>query len=124
MGEEYERIRDFIILHYKGTHRDDTPLWRESRVMAIPETLRHKIDVFASRGHVVEYAGESFEEASWVTMYSGFGILPSRHDPRVDDSDQALLAGQLSQLRATIRSAAMVAPRHGEYIARHCAAAS
>jgi len=122
MREEYERIRDFIILHYKGTHRDDTPLWRESREMPIPETLQHKIDLFASRGHVVEYAGESFEEASWVTMYSGFGILPARHDPRVDDTDEALLTRQLTQLRATIHSAAKAAPTHAAYIARHCAA--
>ena len=122
MNEEYERIRDFIILHYKGTRREDTALWRESHRMAIPETLQHKIDLFASRGHVVEYAGESFGEASWVTMYSGFGILPGRHDPRVDDTEDALLTRQLAQLRDTIRSAAMAAMPHAAYIARHCAA--
>jgi len=122
MREEYERIRDFIILHYKGTHRDDTPLWRESSEMPIPETLRNKIDLFASRGHVVEYANESFEEASWVTMYAGFGILPARHDPRVDDTDASSSNRRLAQLRTTIRTAAMSAPFHGAYVARHCAA--
>ena len=124
MHEEYERIRDFIILHYKATQRDDTPLWRESRAMSIPQTLRHKMDLFASRGHVVEYANESFAEASWVTMYAGFGLLPGRRDPRVDDCDDATLARELAQLRATIRSAAIAAPPHAAFIARHCAAAA
>ena len=87
MREEYERIRDFIILHYKATARDDTALWRECRAMPIPDTLERKIDLFRSRGHVVAYAEESFEEASWVTMYAGFGMLPEQHDARVDTVD-------------------------------------
>ncbi len=123
MREEYERIRDFIILHYHASRRDDAPLWRACRAMEIPETLRRKISLFASRGHVVSYAGESFEEASWVTLYAGFGILPVRHDPRVDAIDARALTQQLAGLRAIIRSAAQAAPAHADFIARHCGAA-
>jgi tryptophan halogenase len=124
MREEYERIRDFIILHYRGTRRDDAPLWRHCRTMPIPDTLAHKIDVFRSRGHVVSYAGESFEESSWVTMFAGFGILPARHDPRIDEVDENALARRTADLRRAIRVAAESAPTHAEFIARHCAAAA
>ena len=55
--------------------------------MAVPESLARKIDLFGSRGHFVAYAEESFDEASWVTMYAGFGRLPLRHDARVDKLD-------------------------------------
>ena len=55
--------------------------------MPIPDTLERKIDLFRSRGHVVAYAEESFEEASWVTMYAGFEMLPKQHDARVDKVD-------------------------------------
>lgn len=122
MREEYERIRDFIILHYKATARDDTALWRECRAMSIPETLARKIDLFRSRGHVVAYAEESFEEASWVTMFAGFGILPGQHDARVDSLSADVLTRDLATIRAAIRAAAQAAPRHADFIARHCAA--
>ena len=122
MQEEYERIRDFIILHYKGTQRDDAPLWRYCREMLVPDTLNRKIDIFRSRGHVVTYAEESFHEASWVTMFAGFGMLPRRHDPRVDNVEEPELAARLAALKQAIRAAAELAPAHHEYIARHCAA--
>jgi tryptophan halogenase len=122
MRQEYERIRDFIILHYKATARDDTALWRECRAMSIPDTLQRKIDLFRSRGHVVAYAEESFEEASWVTMYAGFGLLPERHDARVDRQDIGELARDLARIRAAIRAASETAPSHANFIARHCAA--
>jgi tryptophan halogenase len=124
MREEFERIRDFIILHYKATQRADSPLWRQVSAMSIPETLAHKIDVFRSRGHLVKYAEESFEDASWLTMYAGFGMLPSIYDPRADDIDERELRQTMTQLRQTIRQVATAAPLHGEFIARHCAALS
>lgn len=122
MREQYERIRDFIILHYKATRRDDSELWKMCRDMPIPETLARKIDLFRSRGHLVEYAEESFEDASWVTMYAGFGIFPERYDSRVDEIDERVLRENLSQLKELIRSAALAPPLHADFVARHCAA--
>jgi len=122
MREEYERIRDFIILHYKATARDDSELWRSCRAMPVPETLERKMELFRCRGHVVAYAEESFEEASWVTMYAGFGILPEHYDSRVDNQDFEVLGRDLAKIRSAIRAAAASAPSHAEFIARHCAA--
>jgi tryptophan 7-halogenase len=123
MREEYERIRDFIILHYKATQRMDSELWRACQAMSIPETLDRKIRLFQNRGHVVTYAEESFGDSSWITMYAGFGIGPSRYDPRVDEIEDRVLRDRLSQLRQVIQTAAQAAPKHEEFIARHCAAA-
>jgi tryptophan halogenase len=122
MQEEYERIRDFIILHYKATARDDAPLWREAAVRAVPDTLAHKMELFASRGHVVQYAQESFEESSWVSLFLGLGIVPRRYDSRIDDSTLAAVTEQLRQLRAAIGAGAAAAADHAQFIARHCAA--
>jgi tryptophan halogenase len=122
MSEEYERIRDFIILHYKGTARQDTPLWRECRAMSVPDTLQRKIDLFRSRGHHVAYAEESFEESSWVTMFLGLGMVPARHDPRVDALGNQDLERTLRQLRETIARAAATALTHSDFVGRHCPA--
>jgi tryptophan halogenase len=122
MQEEYERIRDFLILHYKGTRRDDAPLWRYCRDMQVPDTLARKIDVFRAHGQVVSYAGESFEEASWVTLFAGHGMLPRRYDPRIDEVAEQPLVAKLAALRQAVRAAAELAPAHGAFIERHCRA--
>lgn len=122
MREEFERIRDFIILHYKATQRTDTQLWRDCSAMGIPETLARKIALFRSRGHIVRYAEESFEDSSWLTLYAGFDLLPDCYDPRADDVDEQVLRRNLHQMRKVIAATASAAPLHGEFIARHCAA--
>jgi tryptophan halogenase len=120
MGEEFERIRDFIILHYKATQRTDTQLWRNCGAMEVPETLARKIALFRSRGHIVRYAEESFEDSSWLTMYAGFEMLPERYDPRADDVDEQVLRRNMRQMREVIAATAGMAPLHGDFIARHC----
>jgi tryptophan halogenase len=122
MHEEYERIRDFIILHYKATQREDTELWRMCQAMQVPDSLQRTIDLFRSRGHIVKYAEESFEDASWITMFTGFGIIPNRYDSRVDVLEHDALWQATDQIRAAIQSAAEAAPTHERFIARHCAA--
>lgn len=122
MREEYERVRDFIILHYKATQRTDSELWRRCRAMDIPDTLARKIALFRSRGHLVKYAEESFEDSSWLTLYAGFGLLPDCYDPRADDIDEQTLRRNLQHLREITAAAARAAPTHAGFIARHCAA--
>ncbi len=122
MREEYERIRDFIILHYKATHREDIRLWKMCREMSIPETVERKISLFKNRGHLVTYAEESFTDASWITMYAGFGIIPERYDSRVDTIEENTLRRAATQIKDAIRVAALAAPTHASFIARHCAA--
>jgi tryptophan halogenase len=119
---EYERLRDFLVLHYHASGRDDTPLWRECRSMEIPERLAYKMRLFRSRGHLVRYEWETFLDPSWLALYTGFGYLPDACDPCVDVFDIDELRAQLAKMRANIAAVAAQAPTHAEFIARHCAA--
>jgi tryptophan halogenase len=119
---EYERLRDFLVLHYHATTRDDSALWRECRGMAIPETLDYKIQLFRRRGVLVRYEWETFLDPSWLAMYTGFGILPGRYDPLVDHFGVDELRVQLGRMRSNIATAVAQTPTHAEFIARHCAA--
>lgn len=121
---EFERIRDFIILHYHATRRDDAPLWQYVRNMPIPESLQHKIDVFRSCGRVALLSEESFLEPSWVSIFIGQGILPRRYDPIVDGIDVEKLRRGMQQRRERIRKIAEAMPTLREFVRRHWSAAA
>ena len=124
MQIEYERIRDFVILHYCATARDDAELWRYCRDMAIPDTLAYKIEQFRNSGRVVPYGGDLFAKTSWIAVFLGQDIWPLRYDPLVDRHDIDDIRRNMRHMRAVIRRAAEAAPRHGEFIARNCRAQS
>jgi tryptophan halogenase len=120
---EYERVRDFIILHYKATERDDAPLWRHVRDMPIPDTLAQKIDVFLANGRIFRENEELFAEESWLQVLVGQHIMPRAYDPLVDRRSPEDIARFLDDIRSVIRRCVSVMPPHREFIARNCVAA-
>lgn len=121
---EYERIRDFIILHYKATQRDDSAFWNHCRTMEIPDTLQHKIDLYSSNGRVYREGTELFGDVSWVQVMYGQGIRPQSYNPLVDLRSKDEIKAFLGDIQTVIRKCVEVMPTHAEYIAKHCAAAT
>ncbi|MDE2162631.1 MAG: tryptophan 7-halogenase [Alphaproteobacteria bacterium] len=118
---EFERVRDFLILHYKATERDDTPFWNYCRTMSVPDSLANKIALFRERAQIVRYRDGLFQEPSWIAVYVGQNILPARHDPLADAIDEDVLERYTLGIKNLIRKAAEVAPSHGAFIEKHCA---
>ena len=88
---EWERIRDFIILHFKATERRDTAYWRARAEMAVPDTLAAKIELFRAQGLIFREHEELFTESGWLQVLVGQGIQPRAWHPLADGlSDQAL----------------------------------
>ena len=119
---EYERIRDFLILHYKATEREDTPFWRRCRDMEIPPELARRIELFRSHGRFHRIADELFAEPGWVQVMLGQGIVPRDHHPMADALGEPELDAFLDDIRVVVRKAADYMPKQAEFIARHCAA--
>lgn len=119
---EYERIRDFIILHYKATQRDDTPFWRYCSDMTLPETLQRKIDLWMANGRIFREDEELFSEESWIQVFIGQGIIPRGYDPLVDLKSEEEIAEFLDNISSTIGKCVAVMPDHGAYVDRVCAA--
>ena len=118
---EFERIRDFIILHYKATERDDTEFWNCVRTMPIPDTLQQKFDLFRSNGRVFRENQELFSEISWVEVFIGQRVVPQAYHPLVDTLPEAKIADFLKSVRHTIARCVDAMPTHAEFIAQHCA---
>lgn len=119
---EYERIRDFIILHYKATERDDTPFWRYCRDMDVPATLQRKIDLFRANGRIFREDEELFAEESWIQVFLGQGIIPRGYDPLVDIKTDAQNAEFLENVASVIDKCVKVMPSHADFVARTCLA--
>ncbi|MDD5332179.1 MAG: tryptophan 7-halogenase [Rhodoferax sp.] len=119
---EYERIRDFIILHYKATQRDDSPFWKHCRAMEIPATLQHRMDLFSSNGRVYREGSELFGEVSWVQVMHGQGIRPKGYNPLVDLRPREEIRAYLGNIESVIGKCVDVMPTHAEFIAKNCAA--
>jgi tryptophan halogenase len=118
---EWERIRDFLILHYCPTRRPE-PFWRHCASMPIPDTLAYKIAVFESCGRVALFAEESYQEPSWVSIFLGNGMLPRRYDPLVDRLPLDHLKGGMNQRAAQIARTAERMPPQRAFIESSCAA--
>lgn len=119
---EYERIRDFIILHYKATERADTPFWDYCRTMDVPDTLQRKIDLWMANGRFFREDDELFAEESWIQVFLGQGMIPRGYDPMVDIKSDAQVSQYLGNIAAVIGKCVAVMPTHAEYVAKTCPA--
>jgi tryptophan 7-halogenase len=121
---EYERIRDFIILHYKATQRDDTPFWRHVRDMEVPDTLARKISLFEANGRIFREDDELFAEESWIQVMIGQGVLPHAPDPLVDVTPIEEIQRYLDDIERTVSRCVAVMPFHDHFVAANCASPS
>ena len=121
MDVEYDRIRDFLILHYVANEAD-APLWERVTAAQVPDTLEDKIDRFRHRGHVQAYRDGLFGPPSWQAVFVGQGIEPRAADRLADVLPAATVDERLANLAATIADAAATLPSHADFIARYCPA--
>lgn len=117
---EWERIRDFLILHHKATTRDDSPFWEHCRHMRVPDTLNAKLELFQSCGRFAMFDEEHFGEDSWLAVFLGQGISPRDHDPLADVLDIEEAKDALSRMRSMIRDGVNTMPTLRQYIERYC----
>jgi tryptophan halogenase len=119
---EFDQTRDFIILHYHATERDDAEIWRYCRAMTIPDSLAYKIELFRRSGRVAYLGRELFVEQSWLSVLTGQGIFPERYDPLADVMPLNDLKLRLGHMKTLVSQAAAAAPTHRQFVERNCPA--
>ncbi|UAL45052.1 tryptophan 7-halogenase [Shewanella inventionis] len=117
---EMDNIRDFIILHYKVTDREDSRFWRYCKNMPIPASLQHRIDMFSQSGKVYKYGNELFGESSWIQVMMGQGLIPKEYHPIVDLMEPAELQSFLNNIKATVKRKVDSLPAHNDFVQHYC----
>ncbi|HEY2464556.1 MAG TPA: tryptophan halogenase family protein [Steroidobacteraceae bacterium] len=120
---EFERIRDFLILHYCATERRDSSFWKYCAAMSIPEPLAETIRLFKHSGRFFRNAEEMFAITSWVQVMLGQHIDPQHYHPAVDLVPDQDVAGLLDSVERVVAACVDAMPTHAQFIARHCAVA-
>ncbi|GGY73539.1 tryptophan halogenase [Cellvibrio zantedeschiae] len=113
---EYARLRDFLILHYKANKRGDTQFWLDVQSMDIPEMLAEKIKRFRADGTLITYDQETFQDASWLSMYNGFKIIPNQTSISLSGTERDSLARMLEKMKSAIAGGVGYAPLHHEFL--------
>jgi tryptophan 7-halogenase len=113
---EYDRVRDFLILHYHATTRDDSSFWNHVRTMEVPDSLSEKLELFRRAGRIQKYSEGLFFEPSWLAVYIGQGIIPTGWDQRADRIDPDQLTRAMDKLRSQVAGAVRAMPEHGAFL--------
>lgn len=117
---EYEKVRDFLILHYYATERNDSPFWEYCCTMDIPETLEQRIAIYKENARLYRDDLELFTPVSWFAVFNGQNIEPKRYHPLADILDDDNLEKRMSELHRATQRCAEVMPSHDQYLKKLC----
>jgi tryptophan halogenase len=116
MSLQFERVRDFLLLHYVATKRDDSEMWRYFTNMTLPNSLQQKMDGWLHRGYIQRYEFGAFLPPSWVAVMIGQNLIPDNYDPRVDNSDFEQVKQQSQAMRVDIAGSVSKAKTHADFL--------
>jgi tryptophan 7-halogenase len=118
---EYERIRDFLVVHYNSTQREGE-FWRHCRNIALPDSLQERLELFRSYGRIVRNDNELFTVQSWFFLFIGQDVRPAGYDPLADTLTFEQGQRALDDVRGVVARCAATMPAHQAFIAQHCEA--
>jgi tryptophan halogenase len=120
LTSELEAVRDFIVLHYKVTQREDSEFWLHCQQMDIPDSLAHKITLFKETGRVFLDDGDIFRVDSWTQVMLGQGLMPKQYHHIAEIMNDDELNKFLAGLRNSISQAVTKLPPHQDFINQYC----
>ncbi|WP_353507416.1 tryptophan halogenase family protein [Gimibacter soli] len=120
--EELLGIRDFIILHYLATKRDDTPFWRDRQTLDIPGSLREKITLFKEHSIIHQAETDLFRADSWLQVMRGQGLHSEGYHHVGKLMKPEVLRANMEGYAARVKEFVSKLPRHEDFVAQYCSA--
>ena len=119
---ELEEIRDFLVLHYTATERDDTPFWRHCRAIKKPDSLLRRWEMYESNAVILAPPGDLFRESSWFAVFTGQNVIPRSWHPAADIPSNDELARRMQLISGDVEKRVQSFPTHDDYLRANCAA--
>jgi tryptophan halogenase len=119
-ASRYECFRDFVILHYHATEREDSEFWRYCKNMSVPDSLLFNEEIFRRHGHITSIPPHGFGPRAWFTVMYSQGITPEACPPLAETLDDRAMRVELAKLRAGIKRAVEQMPSHEDFITSNC----
>lgn len=116
MRTEYELVRDFIVLHYCLTEREDTPFWKHCKHMDIPPSLAQRIEMFKAQGLLRDGIEELWTASSWQSVFEGMGVRPRNYSPKIENLDYSRIEDMLRQMESAIDAMVEQLPTHEQFL--------
>jgi tryptophan halogenase len=117
-GDEFERIRDFLILHYNLSKRDDSPFWQQAGKVALPDALARRIEQYRATGRIIQQQPEVFSDLDWFWIFEGSGVIPRDYDPLVDTIDFEQVKRVMTVFAQKVAADTAAAPSHDSFFAQ------
>lgn len=125
MKTEVVTVRDFVVMHYHLTEREDSAFWRYCKNMPIPASLEHHIRLFRETGKIfIESPYKLFAEPSWLHIMVGQGVIPERYHVVANEMTDAELKKFLEDIRNHVKQTVQKMPSHHDYLQYYCKAAA
>jgi tryptophan 7-halogenase len=117
IGDEYERVRDFIMLHYLLSRRADTPFWQQRVARGMPDSLAQRLNLYRATGRIVQRQPEAFTDIDWFWIFEGMGVIPRDYDPLVDTVDFEQVKRVMLAISQKVATDTAAAPTHDSFFA-------
>jgi tryptophan halogenase len=117
--QEYVDIRDFLVLHYNATERDDSDFWNYCRTLEPPEGLAYKLAMFRRNGRIYREHEELFTETSWLSVMVGQGIVAGGYHPAADLLPDDETLRRLDHIRQVVAHTAGLMPTQDQFLRHH-----
>ena len=121
--QEFEQVRDFLILHYCATQRTDSPFWNYVRTMDLPDSLQERINIYMENGRLYRESNELFSENSWFAVFEGQNFRPKRYHPVIDSLSDEMLDRRMNDVRMTMQKCLSAYEDHQTYLHKLCSSA-
>jgi tryptophan halogenase len=120
VNECIDGVREFLTIHFLASDREDTPFWRETKRVKIPDSLRERMQIWKSllpTSRTIYPAFHGFEEYSWSVMLLGLNYIPPSYPAALDMLDDSKARAMFAGIKAQAERLVRTLPSQYEYLA-------